>query len=102
MEGQAESNEVVDRRELTVRAGNPTAEVVDPVTRATWEAFKQTGPILLGLREFRYALKNSPKFDENKTTISIKRHSVIYGVVENVQRKFLLYMSLDGPSAERA
>ena len=102
-------NGTADRVEAEVRAGNPTAEVVDPVTRATRIAFEQSGPILLGLREFRYALKNSPKFDETKTTISFKRHlrevsdhAVIYGVVGDVQRKFLLYKSLSGQSAERA
>ena len=48
IEGYAD--EAADRVEAEVRARNPTSEVVDPVTRATREAFEQTGPGLLGLR----------------------------------------------------
>ena len=103
------TDEAADKVESEVRANLPPKDEEDPVTRATREAFERTGAVLLGLREFRYALKNSPKYDESKSTVSFKRHlrevadhAVIYGVIGDVQRKFLLYKSLAGQSAERA
>ena len=63
-------NALWDKRELAVRVANPTKTVADPTTRATCEVFEKMGPVLIGLREFREALKHAPQFDETKTTLS--------------------------------
>jgi len=97
-----------DRREWSVRMANPVAKVTDPRSRAIREAFEQSGPSLLGLREFREALIDAPKFDEAETTMTFKQHlrelcihAVIYAVLDDSQRKFLLFFSLKGQSADR-